>query len=118
MEHLPHTHESQDIDISSIPDIEIFTPVADSFKLLDDPVRLKLFWILCHHELCVINLAAIMNMSSPAIAHHLRKLKDCHLVNSRKVGKEVYYHACDNRLVQSLHPMIEHMMDIHCPTND
>ena len=115
MDQLPHHHQHQEIDMEHLPANDTFIPVADTFKLLSDPIRLKLFWILCHHELCVLNLAATVNMSSPAIAHHLRKLKDNQLLVSRKVGKEVYYHAANTPIVQALHPMMEVMMDIHCP---
>ncbi|MBR6931950.1 MAG: helix-turn-helix transcriptional regulator, partial [Bacteroidales bacterium] len=49
-----------------------------------NPIRI--FWILCHYEECVVNIAAMMNMSSPATAHHLRLLKESGLIVSRKEG--------------------------------
>ena len=61
------------------------------------------------------NLSAILGMSSPAVSHHLRPLRDSGLVVSRREGKEVYYRAADSRQSQLLHQMIEQVMEIACP---
>ena len=82
---------------------------------LSDPTRLKIFWILCHMEECVINIAAIMDMSSPAISHHLRLLKACGLITSRRNGKEMYYKAADTEIVSELHYAIDKIAAITCP---
>ena len=65
-------------------------------------------------EECVINIAALMEMSSPAVAHHLRLLRASGLIESRRDGKETYYRASKSKKAQSLHHMIEEMMDISC----
>ena len=52
-----------------------FEVAADIFKLLDDTSRLRIFWLLCHCEECVINISALVDMTSPAVSHHLRQLK-------------------------------------------
>ena len=93
-----------------MPDMETFEKTADVFKQLGDPTRLRIFWILCHHEKCVIHISAIMNMSSPAVAHHLRLLKTSGLITSRRQGKETYYRANDSKKAQALHQMIEYLM--------
>ena len=54
-------------------------------------------------------------MSSPAVAHHLRKLRNTKLITSRKEGKEVYYKAANTNEANALHHMIEDMMEISCP---
>ena len=64
-------------------------------KQLGDPSRLRIFWLLCHCEECVLNIAAIVNMSSPAVSHHLRLLKSSGLIVSRREGKEMYYRTAD-----------------------
>ena len=89
--------------------------LADIFKLLSDGSRLHLFWLLCHCEECVINLSAMMGMSSPAISHHLKQLKDAGLIVSRRDGKEVYYKAADTPTTQILHDASEYLMAITCP---
>ena len=68
-------------------------------RLLSDAGRVRIFWLLCHCEECVVNLAAMVGMSSPAASHHLRQLKDSGLIISRRIGKEVYYRAADTRCV-------------------
>ena len=97
---LPHHHgNDEERIISRLPSQETIDDVSILLKQLSDPTRLKIFWILCHMEECVINIAAIMDMSSPAISHHLRLLKACGLITSRRNGKEMYYKAADTEIV-------------------
>lgn len=93
-----------------------FDAVADVFRLLDDSSRLRIFWLLCHCEECVINLSSMVDMSSPAVSHHLKQLKAAQLIVSRREGKEVYYRAADTDRAQMLHHMIEAMVKIACPS--
>ena len=91
---LPHNHGSAiERHIDSIPKTEDFQNLSDVFRLLGDSSRLRIFWILCHCEECVINISAMMEMSSPAVSHHLKMLKASKLIVSRRDGKEVYYQA-------------------------
>lgn len=99
----------------SMPQSENFSTVAELLKLLGDPTRLQLFWILCHTEECVVNLAAVLNVSSPAVSHHIRFLKECELLESRKEGKEVYYKAAPTETAKLLHITIEKIMKTACP---
>ncbi len=95
--------------------VDNFQTVADVFRQLGDTTRIRIFWLLCHCEECVINISALLNMSSPAVSHHLRPLKNSGLVVSRRIGKEVYYHAADTEQGRLLHQMIEQVMEITCP---
>ena len=88
--------------------------MADVFKQLGDSTRLRIFWILCHCEECVLNIATLLNMSSPAVSHHLRPLKNSGLITSRREGKEVYYRAADTEQTRLLHDMMEKVMQITC----
>ena len=117
--HLPHDHghHSQKV-MEHIPQEEVFQSVTEQFKLLGDASRLKIFWILCHCEECVINLSAMMDMSSPAVAHHLKLLKTAGLVITRREGKEVYYKAAESDQVKLLHEMAESLMIITCPFSE
>ena len=115
---LPHHHN--DVTITSrlkehLNQLEQFQTVAYIFKQLSDPNRTRIFWLLCHCEECVLNISSMMEMSSPAISHHLRQLKDSGLIISRRDGKEVYYKAADTPQSQLLHRMIEETMAISCP---
>ncbi len=113
---LPHDHgqDTQHI-LDSLPSCEDFSSLAQVFRQLSDPTRLRLFWLLCHCRACVINLSAMLGMSSPALSHHLKLLKDAELIESTREGKEVYYRAADTPTVQMLHNMMESLMAIHCP---
>ena len=104
--------------ITGIASTEDFQIVADYFKLLSDGNRVRIFLLLCHCEECVINIASMMEMSSPAVAHHLRLLRSSGLIESRRDGKETYYRAVDSKKTQTLHHMIEKIMDISCINKD
>ncbi len=114
--HLPHNH-GQHIDdiITHMPETCDFQCIADIFRLLGDSSRIRIFWILCHCEECVINLSALMEMSSPAVSHHLKQLRASGLIVSRREGKEVYYKAADTKEALLLHNMIEKLVSITCP---
>ena len=62
-----------------------------------------------------MDIAAIMGMSSPAVAHHLKVLKEAGLIVSRRDGKEMYYRAADTEIAAVLHNSIEEIMEIACP---
>lgn len=115
---LPHDHHEDSAACAfiqrQIDNIDNFTAVSDVFKQLGDSTRLRIFWILCHCEECVLNIASMLNMSSPAVSHHLRPLKASGLIVSRREGKEVYYKAADTEQTQLLHHMMERVMKITC----
>ena len=113
---LPHDHGLHTPPkLAHMPEAAEFEAAAAMFRLLGDASRLRIFWVLCHCETCVINLSAIVEMSSPAVSHHLRQLRSSGLIVSRREGKEVYYKAADTPLVRQLHPMIEKTVQITCP---
>ena len=92
-----------------------FGEAAEVFRLLADSSRLQIFWLLCHCEECVLNISSMTGMSSPAVSHHLRLLREAGLVSSRRTGKEVYYRAADTPSCKLLHSVIEKVMEISCP---
>lgn len=114
---LPHDH-GQPIE-QALPDMpaENFRTLADIFKQLGDSSRIRIFWLLCHCEECVINLSAMVDMSSPAVSHYLKQLKAAGLIVSHRAGKEVYYTAAQTDQARLLHRTIEQLMAIACPTS-
>ena len=121
MEHtgLPHDHGEEQNHTAAMRELlrdeGHFQRIADIFRQLGDPSRIRIFWLLCHCEECVVNIADMVEMSSPAVSHHLRVLKDSGLLSSRRDGREVYYRAADTTQSRLLHEMIEQVMDVACP---
>ncbi len=115
---LPHDHGKGALDEMIAlqgNSTDSFERVADLYSLVADSTRLRIFWVLCHTEECVINLAAIMQMSSPAVSHHLQKLRAAGLISSRREGKEVYYKASDSQEARALHDLTEALSTLSCP---
>lgn len=117
IEHLSPHGEQADIPFmqEQLARVDNFQTVADVFRQLGDTTRIRIFWLLCHCEECVLNISTMLNMSSPAVSHHLRPLKNSGLIVSRREGREVYYRAADNEQSRLLHQMIEQVMEITCP---
>ena len=113
---LPHDHgQPMEQELHNMPSVGNFQTLSDIFKQLGDGSRLRIFWLLCHCEECVLNIAAIVNMTSPAVSHHLRLLKGSGLIVSRREGKEMYYRTADTELARVLHHTIEKLGRITCP---
>ena len=119
-QNLPHDHGHNDERKirEHLPGENEIAGVSEAMKQLGDPSRLRIFWLLCHCEECVLNIAAIVNMSSPAVSHHLRLLKSSGLIVSRREGKEMYYKTADTEMAQTLHYMIEKLGKITCPQEE
>ena len=115
-EKLPHDHGCIPKGLQiGMPKGEGFELAADVFKMMSDGTRIQVFWLLCHCEECVVNISALLDMSSPAVFHHLKLLKTSGLVVSRREGKEVYYTAAKTPRAQALHEMIERILELSCP---
>lgn len=116
---LPHYHGEEPNHALFVRELlenaDTFQNLSNIFKQLGDANRIRIFWLLCHCEECVVNIAAMTEMSSPAVSHHLRILKDSGLLLARRDGKEMYYHAADTAEARLLHEMIEQVMDVACP---
>ncbi len=114
---LPHSSEPHShVRLERVPETDDFQVIANTFKQLCDTSRIRIFWLLCHYEECVLNISALVDMSSPAVSHHLRQLKASGLIVSRREGKEVYYKAADTEEVDLLHHMIEKLVEVSCPS--
>lgn len=113
---LPHDHGAHPKGLlEDSPSPEEFAELSLLLRQLGDTSRLRLFWLLCHCEECVINLSAMMGMSSPAVSHHLKQLRTSGLITSRRDGKEVYYRAQNNARTRLLHQLIEELVQHICP---
>lgn len=77
---------------------ERFESLARMFQVLSDPTRAKLLFALAQEELCVCDLAAIVDRSRPAVSHQLRLLRDLRLVKYRREGRMAYYSLVDDHV--------------------
>lgn len=115
---LPHEHSDTQGAHALYTELcksESFSAVSELFRQLSDPTRVRIFWLLSHREECVINISALLEMTAPAVSHHLKVMKDCGIIESRRDGKEVYYRIADSEECSLLHQMTEKIMKISCP---
>lgn len=116
---LPHNHGHIDERLEyGAANPKQFSVISDLFKMLSDEKRIQIFWLLCHCEECVINISTLLDMSPPAVSHHLKLLKSAGLIISRREGKEVYYTIAQTPRSQALHNAIEEIIEIACPTDE
>jgi len=83
--------------------------LAELFKVLGDPTRVRIIHILSLQEMCVCNIAAALDMSQSAISHQLRLLRNFRLVKYRKEGKSVYYSLDDDHIRGLYAQGLEHL---------
>lgn len=112
---LPHDHgqHTQQL-LKNQPQQETFDKASSTFQLISDPTRLKILWLLCHSEECVINIAAAVEMSSPAVSHHLKMLRQAGLIVSRREGKETYYTLASSHEAALVHDIVDRVFDMNC----
>ena len=95
-------------------DIEAAGVLAERFKLLADPSRLRMIYALLEAgELCVSDLAGLVDVSESGTSHQLRQLRLAGLVRSRKQGREVFYRVADTHVRLLLDVAVEHYLHGH-----
>ena len=104
------------VDDDTVNSIEEKMPIeselyelADLFKVFGDSTRIKILYVLYENEMCVFDIAKILNMTQSAISHQIRVLKQNRLVKYRKEGKTVLYTLADEHVFTILSQGIEHV---------
>ena len=97
--------------INELPDDELIADLSDMFKIFGDQTRVKILMALESGELCVCDIAAVMNMSQSAISHQLRVLKQSNIVKTRRQGKVVYYSISDDHVKEIFEIAIVHVQE-------
>ncbi|NLC06993.1 MAG: winged helix-turn-helix transcriptional regulator [Syntrophomonadaceae bacterium] len=92
-------------------DEDIVRSLAELFKTLGDPTRVKLLFALMNSELCVCDLAAVIGVSESAVSHQLRVLRNQKLVKFRRDGKVLYYSLADKHVEKLFGQGLEHVME-------
>ena len=93
---------------SKMLDNEIFLKISEDFKIFSDPTRVKILYALSQRDLCVCDLASLLEMTHSAVSHQLRIMRNSNLVKFKKVGKNVYYSLRDEHINIMLRMGIEH----------
>ena len=84
--------------LNEMPDEESLYDLAELFKVFGDTTRIRILYVLFEAEMCVCDIAQILNMTQSAISHQLRVLKQARLVRSRREGKQIYYSLADDHV--------------------
>ena len=95
-----------------IPQDEMIYDLAEFFKVFADSTRMKIIYALMENELCVCDIANIVQTTLSAISHQLRLLKQAKLVKFRKEGKVVYYSLDDDHISQIVRKGREHIEEL------
>jgi DNA-binding transcriptional ArsR family regulator len=95
-----------------IPQEETLYDLAELFKVFGDSTRIKILCVLFESEMCVCDIAALLNMNQSAISHQLRVLKNARLVKYRKEGKVVYYSLDDQHVKQIFDQGLIHIKEL------
>ena len=85
--------------------------LAETFKALADPTRVRMLHALSHAELCVGDLAAVLEMTESAVSHQLRLLRGARLVRQRRAGQMVFYALDDHHVVRLFEQGSEHVRE-------
>ena len=96
---------------ASLSDADLLFDVAELFKIFGDSTRVNILATLSKNELCVCDVAAVLNMTVSAVSHQLRILRHNKLVKARRSGKEVFYSLADNHVVKILELAIDHVKE-------
>ena len=85
--------------------------LAELFKVFGDSTRIRILFVLFEAEVCVCDLAQVLNMTQSAISHQLKILKQNKLVKSRREGKSIFYSLADEHVVTILSQGMEHIQE-------
>lgn len=94
-----------------IPCEEILYDLADLFKIFSDSTRIRILFALYESEMCVCDIAVLLDMKQSAISHQLRVLRQANLVKNRRDGKEVYYSLVDNHIKEIFNQALTHVKE-------
>ena len=108
--HFIDTERVEVVQRSMQPD-SVIDDLAQTFKVLGDPTRVKILMALSYQELCVCDIANLIGLSVSAISHQLRLLRNLRLVKNRKEGRTVYYSLDDPHIESLFKAGLEHIIE-------
>ena len=96
---------------NKMPEEDELYDLAEIFKVFGDSTRIKILYVLFESEMCVCDIAQLLNMNQSAISHQLRILKQNRLVKSRREGKAVFYSLADGHVRTIINQGMEHIQE-------
>ena len=107
-----YVHEDKVAQVRAmLPNEDTLIRLADLFRIFGDETRIKILYVLFEDEVCVCDLAKLLDMSQSAISHQLRQLKLTRLIKSRREGKTVFYSLADEHVRTLLSQGTEHISE-------
>ncbi len=94
-----------------MPDEDLLYDLAELYKVFGDSTRIKILYVLFEAEMCVCDIARLLNMTQSAISHQLRVLKQSKLVDYRKDGKTVFYSLADDHVKTIIGQGLDHISE-------
>lgn len=102
-------HEVVEQTRQKMPAEEKLYDLAELFKVFGDSTRIKIIWALFEEEMCVCDIAALLDMTQSAISHQLRVLKQARLVKPRRDGKNMFYSLDDENIEAIFYQGMKHI---------
>ena len=96
---------------TAMPEKESFSDLAKFYKVLADGTRIKILWALSREDMCVCDLAVLLDMTKSAISHQLKSLRLSNIVKHDKQGKIVYYSLADSHIKDIFEKGFEHIRE-------
>ena len=107
-----HVHDQVVAQVrASLPSEDTLGALSELFKLFGDATRIRILLVLFQSEVCVYDLAKLLNMTPSAISHQLRLLKQARLIKSRRAGKIVFYSLADCHVRTILGQGMDHICE-------
>ncbi len=105
-----HIHEDiVSLVLKDMPDEETLYRLSELYKLFGDKTRIRILYVLLKREMCVCDIAKLLNMTISAISHQLKILKQASLIKFRRDGKTVFYSLADDHVKTILNNGMEHI---------
>ena len=95
--------------LAALPDDETLYDLSELFRVFGDSTRIKILYVLFESELCVCDIARLLNLTQSAVSHQLRILKGGKLVKYRREGKTVFYSLADDHVRSIINQGMEHI---------
>ena len=96
---------------ANLPNFALLDALASFYKVMGDGTRIRLMWALDESEMCVCDLAVLLDMTKSAVSHQLKTLSTAKLVKRRREGKHIYYTLNDDHVKQILEMGMDHLCE-------